>query len=100
MPRVGLPQYDHSAFVGWLLPAEMERNPEFREELLRLSRTGLRLLGAMELALALFLLPASGRGLTIQFWAVLAIGAATVGIAQVRGLGAYVRTIALVSGGF
>ena len=100
MPRAGLPQYDRSTLLGWLLPAEMERNPAFREELLRLSRNGLRLLGAMELALALFLLPASGRALTIQFWAVLAIGAATVAIAQVRGLGAHVRSIALTSGGF
>jgi signal transduction histidine kinase len=100
MPRVVLAQYACSTFLAWLLPAEMERNPEFREELLRLSRTGLRLLGAMELALALVLLPASGRGFTIQFWAVLAIGAATVAIAQVRGLGAFVRGIALASGGF
>jgi signal transduction histidine kinase len=98
MPRLVLP-HPRSALLGWLLPAEMERNPAFREELLRLSRTGLRLLGAMELALALFLLPASGRGFTIQFWAVLAIGGATVTIAQARGLGAHVRSIALTSGG-
>ena len=99
MPRLVLPQYPRTALPGWLMPAEMERNPAFREELLRLSRTGLRLLGAMELALSLLLLPASGRGFTIQFWAVLAIGGATVSIAQVRGLGAHVRSIALTSGG-
>jgi signal transduction histidine kinase len=90
--------FDRSALLRWLLPAEMERNPAFRDELLRLRRSGLRLLGAMELALALFLLPVSGRALAIQFGAVLALGAATIGIAQVRGLGAYVRGIAMTSG--
>jgi signal transduction histidine kinase len=93
-----MPELNRSALFRWLLPAEMERNPAFRDELLRLSRSGLRLLGAMELALALFLLPVSGRGLTLQFWAVLVSGGATMAIAQARGLGAYVRGIAFMSG--
>ena len=89
---------DRAAVGRWLLPADTERNPEFQEELFRLSHTGLRLLGAMEMALALFLLPLSGRGFSLQFWAVLGIGTATIALAQLRAAARHARAAAVCSG--
>lgn len=93
-----MPDMDRSTLLRWLLPADMERNASFSEEILRLSRTGLRLLGSMELAIALVLLPVSNRGLTAQFWTVLIVSCATIAVSRLQVPGKHVRSIALASG--
>lgn len=84
--------------LRWLLPADMERNPAFQDELFHLSRTGLRMLGGMEAAIALCLLAPGSAGLS--FWLVLGIGAATVIAAQARRPRTHVRLVAVLSGWF
>jgi signal transduction histidine kinase len=76
-----------STLEEWLLPAEMERNVRFQDDLFRLSRPGLRLLGAMELAIALF-----GHS-----WAAFAVGAITLGAAEIKGIRRHVRAVAMAS---
>lgn len=76
------------ALEQWLLPAEMERNTRFQEDLFRLSRTGLRMLGVMEVAIAIF----------GQHWSAAAVGCLTVAAADVKGIRRHVRAVAMLSG--
>jgi signal transduction histidine kinase len=76
------------ALEQWLLPAEMERNARFQDDLFRLSRTGLRMLGAMELAIAVF----GHIGVAI------AVGLITLAAGDLKGIRRHARAVAMTSG--
>jgi signal transduction histidine kinase len=77
-----------SALEQWLLPAEMERNVRFQDDLFRLSRTGLRLLGVMEMTIAVF-----GHSALS-----LVVGLVTLAAAQAKGIRRHMRAVAMASG--
>src|SRR5579862_8563958 len=88
---------DLTTIERWLLPADMEGNERFQSELLGLSSTGLRMLGVMELTIALFLLPGSG-GASWHFLSVVIVGLSTVAVASVQGIRRRARVVAICSG--
>lgn len=87
---------DLSTIGRWLLPADMERNPRFQSELFASSPTGLRMLGIMELAVPIFLLPS--RGVIKLQIGIFLIGLPTLLSASAAGVRRHARMITLVSG--
>ncbi len=91
MPFSGQQFADLNRFERWLLPADLERNARFKDGLFASTRTGLRMLGVMQIAIAVFLLHANPE------IAIGILGATTLALGSLPAVRRHLRTVAILS---